>query len=369
MGDMGILVIVLWRVIGRLLRRLGRGVLLVPVAAMAPVLFGLRPWTVAAVLLAVVVAVWRPVVAAVLLPVTMVVAGISGLVVAATTPAPSWWAVSALVAIKRRLVSGHVAAKVAQIKSPAAPAGRRSVVARVAPVPGSRTTVKPWRPVPATVRPRPGSRATVTVPARPPTVNGVPGSRRSRAGARIRADQSTRPRWTAGAPAGRWSWTVRGGRPPVQFHRAGGGFWPGYLVPLALLLLTLGLWLLPRTAGRAAHAHRRAGLLPAAADAGESLGHSPDPRRAARPDRVRRAPVDGRAGPGLRRHRGPVAGHRRGPGPGGAGRVRGPGLHDRGELAVAAPGLAAARPALRRHPGRAAARRPCWPGPRPARSS
>ena len=47
MGDMGILVIVLWRVIGRLLRRLGRGVLLVPVAAMAPVLFGLRPWTVA----------------------------------------------------------------------------------------------------------------------------------------------------------------------------------------------------------------------------------------------------------------------------------------------------------------------------------
>ena len=97
MGDMGILVIVLWRVIGLLLRRLGRGILLVPVAAMAPVLFGLRPWTVAAVLLAVVVALWRPVMAAVVLPVTMVVAGISGLVVAATAPGPAVsWVVSAL---------------------------------------------------------------------------------------------------------------------------------------------------------------------------------------------------------------------------------------------------------------------------------
>src|SRR3984957_18510288 len=101
MGDMGILVIVLWRVIGRLLRRLGRGILLVPVAAMAPVLFGLRPWTVAAVLLAVVVALWRPVMAAVVLPVTMVVAGISGLVVAATAPGPSVnWVVSAIRAFK-----------------------------------------------------------------------------------------------------------------------------------------------------------------------------------------------------------------------------------------------------------------------------
>src|SRR5882757_2884553 len=131
MGDMGILVIVLWRVIGRLLRRLGRGVLLVPVAAMAPVLFGLRPWTVAAVLLAVVVALWRPVMAAMVLPVTMVVAGISGLVVAATTPAQSWWAVSALVAIKQRLVSGPVAAKIAQIKMVrgGVVVGRRSVAA------------------------------------------------------------------------------------------------------------------------------------------------------------------------------------------------------------------------------------------------
>jgi signal transduction histidine kinase len=222
MGDMGILVIVLWRVIGRLLRRLGRGVLLVPVAAMAPVLFGLRPWTVAAVLLAVVVALWRPVMAAMVLPVTMVVAGISGLVVAATTPAQSWWAVSALVAIKQRLVSGPVAAKIAQIKMVrgGVVVGRRSVAARPAAVPGSRITV---------IGPVPGFRGPVKMPA----------------GAHFYGPP---PKIAVQAMAGRgWSWTVKGGGPPVQFHRVGGGFWPGYLVPLALLLLTLGLWLLPRT--------------------------------------------------------------------------------------------------------------------------
>jgi signal transduction histidine kinase len=245
MGDMGILVIVLWRVIGRLLRRLGRGVLLVPVAAMAPVLFGLRPWTVAAVLLAVVVALWRPVMAAMVLPVTMVVAGISGLVVAATTPAQSWWAVSALVAIKQRLVSGPGAAKIAQIKMVRAGAvvGRRSVVARLAPGPGSRTTV---------LAPGPGSRITVNAP-----VSGFRGPVKMPAGPHF---YGLPPKIAVQAMAGRgWSWTVKGGGPPVQIHRAGGGFWPGYLVPLALLLLTLGLWLLPRTLA-ALRAHT-AGLL------------------------------------------------------------------------------------------------------------
>ena len=244
MGDMGILVIVLWRVIGRLLRRLGRGVFLVPVAAMAPVLFGLRPWTVAAVLLAVVVALWRPVVAAMVLPVTMVVAGISGLVVAATTPAQSWWAVSALVAIKQRLVSGPAAAKMAQIKMirGGVVVGRRPVAAQPAAVPRSRTAVD---------LPEPGSRITVSGagPGSSITVSGPgPGFRgpvKMPAGGHFYVPS---PKIAVQAMAGRgWSWTVKGGGPPVQVHRAGGGFWPGYLVPLALLLLTLGLWLLPRT--------------------------------------------------------------------------------------------------------------------------
>ena len=57
-------------------------------------------------MLALFVAFWRPVIAAALLPVTMVVAGISGLVVAATQPGSGFWSVSAFGAIRRRLISG-----------------------------------------------------------------------------------------------------------------------------------------------------------------------------------------------------------------------------------------------------------------------
>jgi signal transduction histidine kinase/uncharacterized membrane protein YvlD (DUF360 family) len=218
MGDMRILVTVMWRVITRLLRYLGRGALLVPVAAIGIPLFGLRPWTIAAVVLALVVAVWRPVVAAVMLPVTMVVAGISGLVVAATRPAPSWWAVSALVTLRKRLINAPVAAKAAQttIARGDVVVRRGSASVRLAPVP------------------------------------------RFRAGAKIPVG----PHFNVASPknavqvmAGRgWSWTIRGGRLPLPIHRGGAGFWPGYLVPLALLMLTLGLWLLPRTvAAQRAH--------------------------------------------------------------------------------------------------------------------
>ena len=108
MGDMWILVTVLRRVTARLLRYLRRGIFLVPVAAMAPALFGLQPWTVAAVLLAVFVAFWRPVVAAALLPVSMVVAGISGLVVAATEPGSGFWTVSVFGALKRARLKGAI---------------------------------------------------------------------------------------------------------------------------------------------------------------------------------------------------------------------------------------------------------------------
>ena len=101
MGDMWILLTVLRRVAVRLLRYLRRGIFLVPVAAMALALFGVQPWTIAAVLLAVIVAFWRPVVAAALLPVSMVVAGISGLVVAATEPGSGFWTVSVFGALKQ----------------------------------------------------------------------------------------------------------------------------------------------------------------------------------------------------------------------------------------------------------------------------
>ncbi len=103
MGDMWILFPVLWRVFARLLRYLRRGIFLVPVAAIGVALFGVRPWTVAMVVLALFVALWRPVIAAALLPVAMVVGGISGLVVAATQPGSVFWSVSALGGIRHRL--------------------------------------------------------------------------------------------------------------------------------------------------------------------------------------------------------------------------------------------------------------------------
>jgi signal transduction histidine kinase len=247
MGDMGILVTVLWRAIGRLLRRLGRGILLVPVAAMAPVLFGLRPWTVAAVLLAVVVALWRPVMAAVVLPVTMVVAGISGLVVAATAPGPSVsWVVSALSMLKRRPVKGPIPHKAA------VPGTVKGIVVR-----GHNFTQVGIKPPPGAAR-----LAQVPAPARfygpPPGFTQalkIPGAVRFSGSPADFAQGVQGPAGTGfpgpgivqlqmkGGPGGAVIWTDRG----AAFH--GGGAWPGgLLVPLALLLLTLGLWLLPRSA-------------------------------------------------------------------------------------------------------------------------
>jgi signal transduction histidine kinase/uncharacterized membrane protein YvlD (DUF360 family) len=227
MGDMGILVTVLWRVIGRVLRRLGRGILLVPVAAMAPVLFGLRPWTVAAVLLAVVVAFWRPVMAAMVLPVTMVVAGISGLVVAATAPGPTVsWMISAFGALKRPQVQWSIdrRARFPGTVKPVAAGGHNL----------TQVTIKP-----------PGPAQTISVPV-PPRFSGSPA-------AFVRGSQIPAARLSGagpiqvqmkGGPGGGVIWMHRG----AVIH-PGGGAWPGgLLVPLALLLLTLGLWLLPRSA-------------------------------------------------------------------------------------------------------------------------
>ena len=238
MGDMGILVTVLWQVIGRLLRRLGRGILLVPVAAMAPVLFGLRPWTVAAVLLAVVVALWRPVMAAAVLPVTMVVAGISGLVVAATVPGPTVnWVVSALGALKTHPLQWSIArrARFPRTMRPVATPGHNIAQAAIKPSAAAQSVKVPVPP------------QSYVPPAA--FVRGVqfPAARLSGKGP-IHVQMK-------GGPGGAVIWMHRG---PV-IH-SGGGAWPsGLLVPLALLLLTLGLWLLPRSAA-ALRAHT-AGLV------------------------------------------------------------------------------------------------------------
>jgi signal transduction histidine kinase len=93
------LMILVWRVLSKMLRRFGRWALMVPVAGMGAAMFGLNVWTAAAVLLALLLAVllalvlvgWRQAGRSGLLPVTMLGAGICGLWTAASM-ARSWTA-------------------------------------------------------------------------------------------------------------------------------------------------------------------------------------------------------------------------------------------------------------------------------------
>src|SRR6516225_238745 len=89
--SMWIFITLLWRITARLLRRLGWGTLLVPVAVLGVAVLGVTLWTVAAVALAVILVVRRPGTAAGLLPVTLVCAGIWGLALAAATPGIAAW--------------------------------------------------------------------------------------------------------------------------------------------------------------------------------------------------------------------------------------------------------------------------------------
>src|SRR5262252_9973358 len=88
---MWIFITLLWRITARLLRRLGWGSLLVPVAVLGVAVFGVTLLTVAAVALAVILVVRRPGAAAGLLPVALVCAGIWGLALAAATPGIATW--------------------------------------------------------------------------------------------------------------------------------------------------------------------------------------------------------------------------------------------------------------------------------------
>ena len=88
---MWILITLLWRVTARLLRRMGWGTLLVPVAVLGVAVFGVTLWTVAAVAFAVTLVIRRPRTAAGLLPVTLVCAGIWGLALASAMPGMVTW--------------------------------------------------------------------------------------------------------------------------------------------------------------------------------------------------------------------------------------------------------------------------------------
>ena len=94
---MWMLMILVWRMLSKVLRRFGRWPLVVPVAALGAAVFGLNVWTAATVLLALLLAVllalvlvsWRQAGTSSLLPVTMLGAGICGLWAAASM-ARSW---------------------------------------------------------------------------------------------------------------------------------------------------------------------------------------------------------------------------------------------------------------------------------------
>ena len=234
MGDMWILLTVIRRAAVRLLRHLRRGIFLVPVAGMAIALFGLHLWTVAVVLLAVTVAFWRPVVAAALLPLSMVVAGISGLVVAATEPGSGFWRVSVLSVIKRRLirrlpavVKRQAILKQVDVKR-AVFHGHQVVAARIggAAQTGGAAGPRPVAQIPAGAR-----------------LNWAPGP----AAQALMAGSTGVKGPVPAPPAGYWP-TVRGGIAGGHITPGHGPWLGGLLVPLALLLLTLGLWLLPRSA-------------------------------------------------------------------------------------------------------------------------
>ena len=221
----------LWGTLRRLLRRIGWGAVLVPVAAVGVAVFGVSLWTIAAVVLAVIVAAGRPAAAAALVPVTMVCLGICALMVAATTPLFSggWAQAEAFaappVAIMMRLhgsltvqPGGQAAIKVAKPVEVAGPGGAGAWTYLFVPGGPSRPAFIAGPPVTIAGQ----GLAHPLKPFPPPTT-----MIQRHAGPMVRPGLHKR--------------FVTADRAP----------WRGrLLLPLGLLLLTLGLWLFPGTLAR-----------------------------------------------------------------------------------------------------------------------
>jgi signal transduction histidine kinase len=217
----------LWKTLARVLRRFGWGALLVPMAALSLALFGIHLWTAATVVLALILATWRPAAAASLVPVTMVAAGIAGLAVASA--APAGWVLRQLSVsfLKGTPPKGTPAA----LKGP--PPGIPAVPHVFSPKvpPPGRAAVPGPLPKPGVIH-----RIAQAVSGPSPRQLG-PGN------------------WVV-APAGKFyrvvydtprQIMVKGVVRPVGWAQSG-GWWHGRLaVVVALILLTLGLWLVPRT--------------------------------------------------------------------------------------------------------------------------
>jgi signal transduction histidine kinase len=246
---MWIFITLLWRITARLLRRWGWGSLLVPVAVLGVAVFGVTLLTVAAVALAVILVVRRPGTAAGLLPVTLVCAGIWGLALAAATPGMATW--TAMPFNGQQVVAFFVA-----------PGGHGKVVkygAAPVPVKAPGKAAVGWEVLPvapaATVHKLPSPSAGVyAVPAPPgalhgppqawPPAGGLATSVHQRAGMTVSMTRLYRP-----------GGVIAVGKPgppgPVAWAGPGTGLVPSWLlVPLALVMLTVGLWLAPRSFAR-----------------------------------------------------------------------------------------------------------------------
>ncbi|HET7246517.1 MAG TPA: histidine kinase [Streptosporangiaceae bacterium] len=209
-------ILLLWRIVGKVLRRVGWGGLLVPVAAMGIALAGVHFWTVALVLIALAVVLRKPLLAAALLPLSMVAAGLSGLVVAATTPGGSMNYFVRAVMDKPRVA---------------------------------------WEALPQVVAgyiPATGGPVTYVVPK-----GTVVWTNRATVHQQVLAQLPWVRYWTvhpggAGKPLAFRYLAHKPPPAPVQAWSVAGvshslGWWQGHLlVPVALLLLTIGLWLAPR---------------------------------------------------------------------------------------------------------------------------
>ena len=243
--SMWIFITLLWRITARLLRRLGWGTLLVPVAVLGVAVFGVTLLTVAAVALAVILAVRRPGTAAGLLPVTLVCAGIWGLALAAATPGMVTWAMPLGEQVVALSVGpgGHGAvvkysAVPVQVKAPSKAAMGWEVLAPAAaaveklPPPGAVYALSP----------PPGALSGPLHVWRP---GGLVTSWHQRDGLTISSANFYVPsRWVKGGPP-------PGPAGPVGRAGPGTGLVPSWLlVPLALLMLTVGLWLMPRSLAR-----------------------------------------------------------------------------------------------------------------------
>jgi signal transduction histidine kinase len=260
---MWIFIVLLWRITSRLLRRLGWGSLLVPVAVLGVAVFGVTLLTVAAVALAVILVVRRPGTAAGLLPVTLVCAGIWGLALAAATPgmvawtampfgAQSWLAVSVAPNGHGKVVK-YGTAPVPVKAANRAGVGWQVLPASAAPVhkplpPGAVYAVKAPPGAVYAVKAPPGAAYAVPMPPGPP-----PGPVRFwRPGGLVtslhQGGRMTVSFAKAGGPGG-WVAVGKPGAPgPFGGAGPGTGLVPSWLlVPLALVMLTVGLWLAPRS--------------------------------------------------------------------------------------------------------------------------